>query len=279
MSCEQNRRRRWEPWFHSTWPVEFALSGGHINTDAIDNSGGVDMSDHEVNLKILLNPMVASGELSLDERNALLEMMTEEVAEAVLANNNTHALQLSLDKTRSEADPLAFVSAINWVCNREAPAGHSCGCPQMWKSRHEKSNGQGLTRPELAVLAAHVQIHFQGATGIRSWRESRSLTTMSTITFPKIQLRYLDRLGDHMLFRSIGMTMMLNEIVGYAGAWLFPTLKDITGASAIKICKAWLLALEIIDGKELLSELANISNPSARYVAWTKKSLNLCFRC
>ena len=74
------------------------------------------------------------------------------------------------------------------------------------------------------------------------------------------------------------MTMMLNGSVGYAGAWLFPTLKDITGASAIKIYEAWLLALEIIDGKELLSELANISNP-VHDMLLGPKSLNLCFHC
>ena len=86
-----------------------------INTDAIDNSGGVDMSDHEVNLKILLNPMVASGELSLDKRNALLEMMTEEVAEAVLANNNTHALQLSLDHVNKQIRSLLFLQSTGFA--------------------------------------------------------------------------------------------------------------------------------------------------------------------
>ena len=64
--------------------IEYALSGGRLNTDAIDNSGGVDMSDHEVNLKILLNPLVANGSLALDDRNTLLESMTEEVAQDVL---------------------------------------------------------------------------------------------------------------------------------------------------------------------------------------------------
>ena len=77
--------------------IEYALGGGRINTDAIDNSGGVDMSDHEVNLKILLNPMVARGALGTAERNELLEALTEEVAEDVLANNERHARQLSLD--------------------------------------------------------------------------------------------------------------------------------------------------------------------------------------
>ena len=98
--------------------IEYALSGGRLNTDAIDNSGGVDMSDHEVNLKILLNPLVATGTLALDDRNTLLESMTEEVAQDVLGNNDCHGRQLSLDKLRSEADPMAFSIAIQWVCTR-----------------------------------------------------------------------------------------------------------------------------------------------------------------
>ena len=84
--------------------IEYALSGGRLNTDAIDNSGGVDMSDHEVNLKDSIRSTWASGSLALDDRNTLLESMTEEVAQDVLGNNDCHGRQLSLDKLRSEAE-------------------------------------------------------------------------------------------------------------------------------------------------------------------------------
>ena len=117
------------------------------------------MSDHEVNLKILLNPMVVAGELGLEERNILLESMTEEVAQDVLSNNNIHGRQLSLDSVRSEADPMAFAIAIQWVCARSATTRAFLRLPSDEELARRQTMGKGLTRPELAVLAAHIKMH------------------------------------------------------------------------------------------------------------------------
>lgn len=249
--------------------IEYALNGGRLNTDAIDNSGGVDMSDHEVNIKILLNPLVAAGSLSLDDRNVLLESMTEEVAQDVLRNNNVHGRQLSLDKVRSEIDPLSFSIAIQWVCNRSAGTRSFLRLPSDEELQRRQGVGEGLTRPELAVLAAHVKMHIFKDLLAADSSEIEDFNQRVLAYFPdKIQNKYKEQVDSHMLHQSIGMTMLLNEIVGEAGALLFPSLSDITGAKAIDIANAWLSALDTINAKELLAEMSELGL-SAQYYAWT----------
>ncbi|MAA78611.1 MAG: hypothetical protein CL916_05080 [Deltaproteobacteria bacterium] len=251
--------------------IEFALANGCVNTDAIDNSGGVDMSDHEVNLKILLNPMVQAGTLSLEDRNSLLEEMTEEVAQMVLHNNDTHGRQLSLDVLRSIDDPMQFSSIIQWVCTKGNVIRSALRLPSDEELIRRHSVGQGLSRPELAVLAAHVKMHI-----------FKSLKDVDTSTIPnfeqqvqsyfpqKIQEKYGSELQTHMLRPSIGFTVILNDIVGWAGAWLFPGLSDITGAQAHEIIYAWQVAMETIQVQDLLKEInEKCTSLDASYYAWT----------
>ena len=249
--------------------IEYALNGGHINTDAIDNSGGVDMSDHEVNLKILLNPLVANGSLALEDRNTLLESMTEEVAQDVLHNNDCHSRQLSLDKLRSEADPLAFSIAIQWVCNRSNATRAFLRLPTDEELGKRQTLGKGLTRPELAVIAAHIKMHvfkdlLEADTALIADFDQRVLGY-----FPdKIQAQYANEVSNHMLKPSIGMTVLLNEIMGDAGALLFPMLNDITDASSIDIVRAWLVAMDAIAASSLRDQMKGLSL-NAQYAAWT----------
>ncbi len=249
--------------------IEYALNGGRLNTDAIDNSGGVDMSDHEVNLKILLNPLVASGALALDDRNTLLRSMTEEVAQDVLRNNDCHGRQLSLDKLRSEADPMAFSIAIQWVCTRSNASRSFLRLPTDDELAKRQSLGKGLTRPELAVIAAHIKMHvfkdlLDSDPALIEDFDQRVLAY-----FPdKIQAQYANEVANHMLKSSIGMTVLLNEIMGDAGALLFPMLNDITDANSIDIVRAWLVAMEAIDASGLRAQMQGLSL-EAQYAAWT----------
>ena len=249
--------------------IEYALSGGRLNTDAIDNSGGVDMSDHEVNLKILLNPLVASGSLALEDRNVLLASMTEEVAQDVLGNNDCHGRQLSLDKMRSEADPMAFSIAIQWVCTRSNATRAFLRLPSDEELAKRQTLGKGLTRPELAVIAAHIKMHvfkdlLDADPSLIADFDERVLAY-----FPeKIQAQYAAEVANHMLKPSIGMTVLLNEVMGDAGALLFPMLNDITDASSIDIVRAWLVAMEAIGADNLRSQMKGL-DLQAQYAAWT----------
>lgn len=249
---------------------EYALGGGRLNTDAIDNSGGVDMSDHEVNLKILLNPLVQSGDLTLEDRNTLLESMTEEVAQDVLANSTLHGRQLSLDKLRSEQDPLWFSSSIQWVCNNSQMTRAFLRLPSDDELQFRHQSGQGLTRPELAVISAHVKMHIFKNLNNADAALIPDFNKRVSQYFPKkVQANFGDAIQSHMLHQSIGMTVLLNEIVGGAGAWLFPGLMDITGAKPTEIIQCWLIALETIDAEALLSEInESCSDLGAQYNAW-----------
>ena len=249
--------------------IEYALNGGRLNTDAIDNSGGVDMSDHEVNLKILLNPLVASGALALDDRNTLLESMTEEVAQDVLHNNDCHARQVSLDKLRSEADPMAFSIAIQWVCTRSNATRAFLRLPSDEELGKRQTLSKGLTRPELAVVAAHIKMHvfkdlLSADPALIEDFDQRVLGYFPS----KIQAQYANEVSNHMLKSSIGMTVLLNEIMGDAGALLFPMLNDITDASSIDIVRAWLVAMDAIDAAGLRTQMEGL-DLQAQYAAWT----------
>lgn len=250
--------------------IEYALVGGRLNTDAIDNSGGVDMSDHEVNLKILLNPLVQKGSLSLDDRNTLLESMTEEVAQDVLRNNDIHGRQISLDKLRSEQDALWFSSAIQWVCNQSQVTRAFLRLPTDDELALRQQNGQGLTRPELAVLSAHVKMHIFKQLNAADPAEIPQFNERVRQYFPqKVQEQFKDEIDQHMLHQSIGMTVLLNQIVGEAGAWLFPSLMDITDAKAPDIIKCWLIALDTIDAQSLIEDVKrSCPDLNTQYAVW-----------
>lgn len=236
--------------------IEFALHGGRINTDAIDNSGGVDMSDHEVNLKILLNPMVSAGRLPLDDRNVLLEALTDEVADDVLANNDLHARQLSVDHVRSVRDPMFFSRTIDWVCRMSNVSRAALTLPSDDDLRRRVASRQGLTRPELAVLQAHVKMHVFKALKNTNKDCIPNFDAKVLAYFPsKIQERFEADIPAHMLHHSIGMTVVTNEIIADSGAQFFPLLLELTGRNVGDIARAWYQAAALVDLDGIRSEL------------------------
>ena len=250
--------------------VEFALLGGRLNTDAVDNSGGVDTSDHEVNLKILLSPMVASGELTYESRNALIKELTDEVAQAVLANNATHARQLSLDQLRSARDPLYYSRAIQWVCQRSGASRDFLRLPSDEVLRQRGATGKGLVRPELAVLQAHVKLHVYKALLDGDSAHIPSFNERLLNYFPaKIRATYPEQVSRHMLAKAIGMTVVLTDVVADNGAAFFPTLQDLTGRHPAEIAGAYLRAAEAFDLAGLRVELREqCEGFEGRYASW-----------
>jgi glutamate dehydrogenase len=250
--------------------IEYALGGGRINTDAIDNSGGVDMSDHEVNLKILLNPMVARGALGPDERNVLLEELTDEVAEDVLANNERHGRQLSLDVLRSARDPMVYSRTIDWVCQRSDVSRAQLVLPTDDTLHRRKALGQGLTRPELAVLQAYVKMHV-----FKDLKESDparipGFDDKVLAYFPKrVRDTYADDISKHMLHQSIGMTVVCGEVMGESGAVFFPLLSELTGRPVVDISRAWYTAMDLVGAADILKAIRKSDAAiEARYRAW-----------
>ncbi|MFZ5480067.1 MAG: NAD-glutamate dehydrogenase domain-containing protein [Myxococcota bacterium] len=251
--------------------IEYGLAGGRLNTDFVDNSGGVDTSDHEVNLKILLNPMVAAGRFSEDERNTIIRSLTDEVAQAVLADNNANGRLISLDVVRSVRDPFPFGRAIDWLCNKGNVSRAFLALPSDDDLRRRAESRIGLTRPEISVIQAHVKMHVRK---MLAQEDTASIPGFDEILmgyFPKaIQERFREDIPKHMLAKAIGNTVMLTRVATDAGSTYFPLMMDLTGQSAGKVAGAWLAAMRLVGGESLKAELiAAKAHPDGAYYAWT----------
>ncbi|GDX80252.1 hypothetical protein LBMAG42_20630 [Deltaproteobacteria bacterium] len=251
--------------------IEYAQRGGRLNTDFVDNSGGVDTSDHEVNLKILLNPMVASGRISETQRNEIIRSMTDEVANMVLANNNANGRLISLDEIRSARDPFPYGRAIDWLCTKGSVTRAFLALPSDNELRRRAASQKGLVRPELAVIQAHVKMH---TFKMLMQEDASTIPAFNRLLrgyFPtRIQNEFAADLPNHMLAKAIVMTVLLTEVATDAGAGFFPMMLELTGASAGKIASSWTEAMRLTDGEELKAGLvAAHGHPEGAYYAWT----------
>ncbi|MCB9763440.1 MAG: NAD-glutamate dehydrogenase [Alphaproteobacteria bacterium] len=252
--------------------IEFALAGGRLNTDAVDNSGGVDMSDHEVNLKILLAGEVDRGSMSLEARNILIEALTDAFADKVLANNDAQARQLSIDQVRAARDPLFYSRAIQWVCAKSGVSRRTLNLPSDEVLRQRVNTRKGLTRPELATLAAHVKMHIYKdlLEANPDWIPGFSQRLLSY--FPeRIQEDLPNAVANHMLAKPIGMTVVLTDVVADTGAAFFPLLMDLTHRHPGEIAGSFLRAAQAFGLDEMRSELKRgTEGLDGRYHAWVR---------
>jgi glutamate dehydrogenase len=197
--------------------ISYARSGGRINTDAIDNSAGVDTSDHEVNIKILLRAAERSGKLKPEDRLELLARMTEEVGEHVLVHNYAQTLTLSLQEATAAQDIDAHARFMDDLAARGRLDRKVEGLPSAKAMAELKAQGSGLTRPELAVLTAYGKLELSadleaGAAPDDSWFEQALEDYFPTALgqFP------IERRG-HQLRREIIATVMSNAMVDMCG--------------------------------------------------------------
>lgn len=255
--------------------IEAAERGVRLNADFIDNSGGVDMSDHEVNLKILLQRPVQRGELSEPERNKLLADLTEEVAALVLANNDSQGRQLSRDAIRTCEDVFPFGRAISFVERVFDRPRERMYLPSDEDLAHRAEEGRGLTRPELATLSAYVK-RFVYKELISSGRakELRGYERFLVDYFPKhIQEHYGDDLRAHQLADEIAMTMATTRVVSDVGAAFIPLTVESTGRTVFEIVDAYLRAQDLArtaDVRATLEELRPSVALPALNEAWVR---------
>ena len=237
--------------------IEYALRGGCINTDAIDNSGGVDMSDHEVNLKILLAPSVADSSMTSAERNVLLEELTEAVAELVLTNNRTQSLAISLDALRAinagdDLRDLMFALEKSGELDRRSEC-----LPTLDVLQERRDRGQTLVRPELCILLAYAKMSLMSNL-LRSGLPDDPVTESYLVGYFPVAASVAgggNNLGTHRLRREIIASQLTNDLVDLMGATFMNRLKRDTGRSDEQIVRAWLVASRLADHRALLSEM------------------------
>ena len=220
--------------------VEYALEGGRINTDAIDNSAGVDCSDHEVNIKIVLNDLVARGELTRRRRDALLRRMTDEVAELVLRDNYLQSQAISVDVARGAAilDQNARLMRALERSGRLDRALEYLPDDEMLAERQALK--RGLTRPEISVLLAYAKISLFKELIDSDLPDDSLLVQDLERYFPRpLQEKFGDAIRRHRLKREIVATSVANSLVNRVGCAFMNEMKDRTGMSAAEIARAY----------------------------------------
>jgi glutamate dehydrogenase len=228
--------------------IEYALAGGLVNTDFIDNSAGVDTSDHEVNIKILLQEKVTAGELTPQARSELLQEMTGEVAALVLQEN--YHQNRALAAARAQAAQMLHVHARYLrKLERDRRIDRDIdSLPGDKEIAERRSASLGLTVPEFAVLLAQAKISAADDILDSDLPDDPYLRQVLSAYFPApLRFAYADEMGHHALRREIITTAIVNDMVDRSGiTFLFRTNEE-TGASVPDISGAWLVAREVFD--------------------------------
>jgi glutamate dehydrogenase len=226
--------------------IEYAMGGGLVNTDFIDNSAGVDTSDHEVNIKILLQARVNRGELTPAARGELLHAMTDEVAALVLRQNYDQNRALAAAGAQA-AQMLHVHSRYLRRLEREHRIGRRLdSLPGDKEIAERRSAGLGLTVPEFAVLLAQAKISAVQQVLGSSIPGDPFLRSVLTSYFPEpLQAAYASEMDLHPLRREIVTTMVVNDMVNRGGTTFLFRMNEETGASVPDISRAWLVAREV----------------------------------
>ncbi|PVZ71574.1 NAD-glutamate dehydrogenase [Pelagibaculum spongiae] len=236
--------------------IEFAEMGGRVNTDFVDNAGGVDCSDHEVNIKILLNGLVAAGDLTLKQRNKLLEQMTDEIAMLVLEGNARQCLSLSVSELMAAVkfrEDVRFLQHLEkkGTLNRQLEV-----LPDDEQLAERQAQKKGLTRPELAVLAAYSRLEIKKALLEDDLSDDKYLLNRLAQGFPKqICQQFESSLSSHPLKNEIVACQIANDLVNRLGATFINRISLETGVSLTIAVKATLLSLECLGLESIWLEL------------------------
>ena len=241
--------------------IEYATCGGKINTDFIDNSAGVDTSDHEVNIKVLLAPDVVDGTLTTEGRNALLASMTDDVAGLVLAHNVSQ--NLALANAEAQSASMARVHG-EWIDRLEEQGLIDRAIeflPEEEALDARRAKNRGLTSPELAVLLAYTKIVLSDEVGRSELPDEADLADRLVTYFPPaLRGAYTDQMKQHRLHREIVTTVVVNTFVDTAGITCFHRLSTETGATAPDLIRAHIAARTIFGAADLESRIAALDH-------------------
>jgi glutamate dehydrogenase len=238
--------------------VQFALNGGRCNTDAIDNAGGVDMSDREVNLKILLNAAVTEGRLDAEGRNQLLHALTGAVTDEVLDDNRSQSLAISLDMLRAGEGFEDFHGFMVALERKGAMDRMREALPTLEDLRDRQAAGTSLARPELAVLLAYAKLTVKPPIIAHGLLDDPAMNAYLGAYFPA---RAVDAAGPaaltgHTLRREIIATQLANDMVDLMGVTFVHRVMRDTGHGEADVARAWYIASRLSGAPDLRAQLA-----------------------
>ncbi len=261
--------------------IEYAAAGGRINTDAIDNSGGVDCSDHEVNIKILLNDVVASGDMTSKQRNRLLEEMGDEVASSVLRNNYLQTQALGTARSLS-ASLLEVHSRLIRGLERDGVLDPAIEyLPSGEEIAERLAAGKGLHNPDLSVLMAYVKIDlFERLLASPLAKEPFASKELQGYFPSPLRERFSDRMSAHPLAQEIVSTLVANEMVNRCGITFAFRLGEGTGADEADIARAYLVARDVYEMDRIWSSIESLDNrvPAAAQTMMLQETRKLAER-
>ncbi|HXZ84627.1 MAG TPA: NAD-glutamate dehydrogenase domain-containing protein, partial [Myxococcota bacterium] len=244
--------------------VEFALAGGRIDSDAIHNAGGVALSDHEVNFKILLAPRAADGSLSPEQRSAVLRECAEPADLAVLESCASQSRSLSLDLARAARDPQRFADAADYL------VAHAELDPALERlPGRESLRARAWTRPELAVLLGYTKRLCKSSLAAAGLPAHPLLASLLRSYFPPaLAERFAHEVETHQLRDAISATCLANYVVDRAGVTLLPEHTRALGAPLGDVLCAWYAADRLLDAEPARAALAASSaSPATRFEA------------
>ena len=237
--------------------IEAALSGVLLNTDAIDNSAGVDCSDHEVNIKIFLDRMIAAGKMRAEERAGFLHSLTDDVARLVLANNADQNVLLFNDRHLVREWSPGFERMMDWLENATDLDRRLEGLPSSAELNERLRSGDGLTSPELSVLAAYAKIQLATELTNSDLADDPWFRRVLSGYFPRqLSERFDADLDAHPLRRQIISTVVANDMINLGGiTFAFRAIEETT-ATAAAVAKAFVVAREAFNLPWIVNRLA-----------------------
>jgi glutamate dehydrogenase len=239
--------------------IEFALRGGRINTDFIDNSAGVDSSDHEVNLKILLGLAIRRGEMTPEGRNALLAEVEQDVVRHVLYDNFLQAQILSQELDLSPHRMEAYEDLMQTLEGEGALDRELEALPAPEEMADRRRAGRGMARPELAVLLAYAKQSLAGALLASSLPDSGYLERDLRAYFPPLVVERLGHLiPEHPLRRELVATIVANDVVNSQGITFVSRLVAESGASPADVVSAYRIARDVTRAVERWGEVETL---------------------
>jgi glutamate dehydrogenase len=241
--------------------IEYARAEGRLNTDSVDNSAGVDCSDHEVNIKILLGQVVAAKRLTMAKRDTLLAAMTDEVAELVLRDNYLQTGALSVAEAEA-AERLPNVTRLIRALERENRIDRAIDVLPDGEALEQLANsGLGLTRPEMSVLMAHAKLALYDEV-LRSELPDEPLLINDLIAYFPTPIRksYPKAIAGHRLRRELIATAIANQVVNRAGFTFVNDLMERTGQRAPAAARAFTIVRDVFGCEALWGEIEALDN-------------------
>lgn len=241
--------------------IEFAQHGGRINTDFVDNVGGVDCSDNEVNIKILLNQLVNEGELTKKHRDQLLYDMTDDVSRIVLEDcyRQTHTISITeLKGVSLVKEQLRFIHELEKTGKLDRELEF---LPNDEEIAERQVQGKGFTRPELSVLVAYGKMVLKEQFAIDEINDNPYyIPTLIKAFPPKLQKKYADQIQQHPLRKEIIATKLANEVVNDMGLNFVIRMKEETGAPVDEVLTCYIMAREVFDMPRVWREIEELDN-------------------